>query len=234
MSAESAEKPPETAPETPKEEISEAEDKAALVGVMYSERPWIVPGWMKGAFFWIAIIAIAGLGYYELDKRLTFNKLIIDSVVEPEPWANKPTPPVNLPEGDTGKMVDLSAFKGSWVVLNFWATWCPPCRDEMPSMEMLNRRFQRDGKNIKMVAVSVDEDYKEVHRFFGETKPTFTVLWDREKTVSGAFGSRKFPETYLINPEGKVVAKYIGPRDWYNQATVQYFEQVIAGRRKPA
>jgi thiol-disulfide isomerase/thioredoxin len=119
------------------------------------------------------------------------------------------------------------------VVVNFWATWCPPCRDEMPSMEMLNRRFQQKGLNVKLLAVSVDEDWREVNRFFGETKPTFTVLWDKDKRSSTAYSTHKYPETYIIAPDGRVAAKFTGPRDWYNQATVQYFDDLVAGRRKP-
>jgi hypothetical protein len=101
-------------------------------------------------------------------------------------------------------------------------------------MEMLNRRFERDQKPIELVAVSVDEDWKQVNRFFGDTRPTFTVVWDRDKATSLRFGTRKFPETYLIDPEGKIAAKFTGPRDWYNQATVQYFDEVLAGRRDPS
>lgn len=216
------------------QEKLEGEDQKDLVGIMYSEKKWVVPAWAKAVFFWIAVLTLVPLTGYTVWKRYTFHKLLVDSVVEPENWKNVPAPELKLPGGEGAPEVALSTMRGKWVLLNFWATWCAPCRDEMPSMEMLNRRFERDQLPIELVAVSVDDDWKQVNRFFGATQPTFTVLWDREKQTSNAYGTRKFPETYLIDPEGRIAAKFIGPRDWYNQATVQYFDEVLSGRRKPA
>ena len=222
------------APAVPVKEELDGEDAARLVGIMYSEKSWIVRPWMKAVFFWCALSLLGVLGGYEASRRVQFRQLLVDSVVEPTDVGNAPAPPVKLPAGDGGAIIALDQYKGQWVMLNFWATWCPPCRDEMPSMEMLNRRLQQkyDGK-IHMVAVSVDEDWNEVNRFFGETKPTFTVLWDKTKETAFGYGTRKFPETYLIDPTGRVAAQFVGPRDWYNQATVQYFDDLLAGRRKP-
>jgi thiol-disulfide isomerase/thioredoxin len=217
----------------------EGEDAKDLVGIMYSEKKWVVPAWYKAVFFWATICLVVPLAAYTASKRFTFRRLLVDSVVEPERWGStapgnalKPAPAAQLLTGDSGGVVDLSSKKGKWVLLNFWATWCAPCRDEMPSIEMLNRRAAKDGLNLEIVAVSVDDAWGEVNRFFGAVQPTFTVLWDKEKRASGSFGTRKFPETYLIDPEGRVAAKFVGPRDWYNQGTVQYFHDVIAGRRK--
>ncbi|HEY4221331.1 MAG TPA: TlpA disulfide reductase family protein [Myxococcota bacterium] len=215
------------------EEKLEGEDAKDLVGIMYSEKKWVVPMAAKAAFFWFALILIVPLAIYTGWKRVTFKKLLVDSVVEPEGMDNEPAPAVKLPQGDGGAVVDISQYKGQWVLLNFWATWCAPCRDEMPSLEMLNRRLSKDGKQLHIVAASVDDDWKEVNRFFGDTKPTFTVLWDKDKPVSFSYGTRKFPETYLIDPDGHVAAKFTGPRDWYNQGTVQYFTDVLGGKRKP-
>ncbi len=225
-----------TEPPPERKDELDGEDQKSLVGIMYSERSWIVPTWTKVAFFWFAIALIGSLGWFEVDKRVTFRRLLVDSVVEPTPLAAKApnAPEVRLKAGEGGPEIALSQFRGKWVVLNFWATWCPPCRDEMPSMEMLNRRMTRDHPDkFAMVAISVDEDWNEVGRFFAETKPTFTVLWDRTKTSAFAYSTRKFPETYLIAPDGTVAAKFIGPRDWYNQAAVQYFDEVVSGKRKP-
>ena len=168
----------------------EGEDAKDLVGIMYSEKKWVVPAWYKAVFFWFALGLIVPLSLYTAWKRYTFQKLLVDSVVEPESWDDAPAPTVKLPQGDGGTVVDIAQYKGQWVLLNFWATWCAPCRDEMPSLEMLNRRLAKDGRPIHLVAASVDEDWKEVNRFFGETKPTFTVLWDRNKTTSYSYGTR--------------------------------------------
>lgn len=219
---------------TPKAEIAEAEtlaDKERLVGIMYSEKAWVVSPWMKVAFFWCSLVLLGGLIAYGVDKRATMARLTMDSVVEPTPLKATIAPDFTLPIGETNQGLQLSSLKGQWVFVNFWATWCPPCRDEMPSMEMLNRRF---GTKMKMLAISVDEDWKEVNRFFGEDKPSFTVLWDKSKQVSTRmYGTRKFPESFLISPEGEVVVKFVGPRDWYNLGTVQYFEEILEGKRNP-
>jgi thiol-disulfide isomerase/thioredoxin len=220
-------------PETPAPEKLEGEDAKDLVGIMYSDRKWIVPMWMKAVSFWFALALILPLASYTAWKRIKFVTLLVDSVVEPESWDDKPAPPGKLPQGDGGAVVDVAQFKGQWVLLNFWATWCAPCRDEMPSLEMLNRRMQKDKEPLHIVAASVDDDWKEVNRFFGDTRPTFTVLWDQGKATSFTYGTRKFPETYLIDPEGRVAAKFTGPRDWYNQGTVEYFHDVLSGKRKP-
>lgn len=212
----------------------EGEDTGSLVGIMYSERHWAVPPWIKAAFFWVTMVSFGALVAYNVSNRLEFNGLLVSGAVGPEPWGNKTAPAVVLAPGADGEPVDIAKFRGQWVLLNFWATWCAPCRDEMPSLEMLNRRLTRDGKPVQMIAVSVDEDWAEVNRFFGATAPTFTVLWDRDKKTALSYGSRKFPETFLIDPEGRVAAKFTGPRDWYSQATVQYFDEVVAGKRKPS
>ncbi len=211
------------------------ESKNDIVGVMAAASSWVVPFWIKAAWFWLAVVTLGGLSYEQISKRATFRHLLVDSVVEPEaPTSGMAAPDFTLPPGPQGDAVALAGLKGKWVLVNFWATWCPPCRDEMPSLEMLQRRLTRDAPGkLEMLAVSVDENWAEVNRFFGSTQPTFRVLWDREKTASAAYGSRKFPETYLIAPDGTVAAKFTGPRDWYNQGMVQYFTEVLAGSRKP-
>jgi thiol-disulfide isomerase/thioredoxin len=210
-----------------------------VIGIMAAHSSWVVPQWIKAIAFVISVVAIGGLAWAQVDKRATFMTLLVDSTAEPEEWGNRVAPNFNLPkgpapDGGAAEMIDLSTLKGSWVLVNFWATWCPPCRDEMPSLEMLTRRMARDhGQNIKMVTVTVDEDWNEVNRFFGATLPTFMVLWDRDKKIASSYGSSRFPETYLINPDGRVAAKFTGPRDWYNQGMVQYFDEVVRGKRKP-
>ena len=218
----------------PQTQLEGEDGEAAQIGIMYSERTWTVRPWMKAVSFWVFVFAIGGMGVHEIAKRREFRGLLVDSVVEPENWGNAPAPEIALnavyrdgKEG--GGAVKLSEFKGKWVFINFWATWCAPCRDEMPSMEMLNRRF---GKELVVMSVSVDDDQTQIARFFGDEKPSFLVLWDKEKKFTTTYGSRKFPESYLIAPDGRMAAKFTGPRDWYNQGTVQYFTDVLGGVRK--
>jgi thiol-disulfide isomerase/thioredoxin len=222
----------ETETKKPAGEELEGEGQERLVGIMYSERQWVVPEAWKVIFLFGAVAMIVGLVAFSVDKRLDLRRLQLDSVVEPTPMRNVAAPDFVLPKGETNEGIRLSQYKGKWVFVNFWATWCPPCRDEMPSMEMLNRRFK--DKDFVMLAISVDEDWGEVNRFFGETAPSFEVVWDKRKTASRMYGTSKFPESYLIAPDGTVAAKFVGPRDWYNVGTVEYFEGVLAGKRDPA
>ena len=208
----------------------EGEGQERLVGIMYSEQRWVVAEWMKVAFLLVAIAMLGGLVYSTVQKRVELVRLMMDSVVEPTPMSGVTAPDFVLPVGESNQEVKLSDHRGKWVFVNFWATWCPPCRDEMPSMEMLNRRFK---DQMVMIAISIDEDWNEVNRFFGETQPSFQVLWDKRKTAARLYGTRKFPETYLIAPDGTVAAKFVGPRDWYNLGTVKYFESLLAGNRDP-
>jgi peroxiredoxin len=131
---------------------------------------------------------------------------------DPVPVAlqNREAPDFQLPDVN-GKMVSLSAQRGHPVMINFWATWCPPCIEEMPSMEELARSIQ--NTDLRMFAISVDENWDLVRRFFAAgTK--MGVLLDTSKDVPKKFGTEKYPETFLIDASGKVRHYFINKRDW--------------------
>ena len=112
-----------------------------------------------------------------------------------------------------GAPVNLSALRGKVVFLNFWATWCPPCRTEMPSMEMLNEVFS--SSDFVMLAVNVEKEGREVVPAFLERNPhSFKILLDLEEEVQRAYGVYRFPETFLIDKEGRVARHYIGAYNW--------------------
>jgi thiol-disulfide isomerase/thioredoxin len=111
-----------------------------------------------------------------------------------------------------GRIVRLSDFRGEVVVLNFWATWCPPCVDEMPSLEKLHRAL--GSKGLRVVAVSVDQSLDDIEHFRDKYELTFLILHDDGAKVSHAFFTFKYPETYILDREGILISKVIGPRDW--------------------
>lgn len=111
----------------------------------------------------------------------------------------------------SGARVSLAGLRGKLVFLNFWATWCPPCVDEMPSMEKLAQQFQ--DKDFAMLAVSVDEKDEDVRRFFPRGT-AMTVLRDPQRQISKQYGTEKFPETYLIDGNGRILYHFINKRDW--------------------
>jgi len=125
-----------------------------------------------------------------------------------------------------GKTVRLSGLRGKVVVLNLWTTWCPPCREEMPSMERLHR--QLGGPSFALLAVSQDDGNAEgVRAFVRETGVTFPVLLDPERQVGSRYGVWGYPETFIIDREGRIVEHVIGPRTWDTPAQVAALEALM-------
>ena len=110
----------------------------------------------------------------------------------------------------SGKQWSLHALRGRPVLVSFWATWCPPCVEEMPSLEALARRL---GEGATVLAVSVDENWDAIRRFFPGGTP-LTVLLDPTRQAPARFGTSKFPESFLIAPNGQVRHAFINQRDW--------------------
>jgi peroxiredoxin len=108
----------------------------------------------------------------------------------------------------------LSDFRGKVVFLNFWATWCKPCREEMPSMEILNKNFEKDG--LVILAVSIDRvtTTKEIPPFVKGLNLTFPVLIDSWGKTDKPYKRMGVPETFIIDQEGIIREIVIGPRDW--------------------
>jgi peroxiredoxin len=126
-----------------------------------------------------------------------------------------------------GQAVRLSQYRGQVVLLNLWATWCPPCREEMPSMERLWQRLKDRG--FVLLAVSEDEQgAAAVRPFVQEMQLTFPVLLDPTGDVGSRYGVWGYPESFLIDREGRVVERVIGPRDWASPAQIAAIERLLA------
>ena len=124
-----------------------------------------------------------------------------------------------------GKNISLSDFKGKIVFLNFWTTWCPTCRIEMPSMEKLHQRLK--NKNFAMVTINLQESASQVKAFFKEFKLTFTALLDSTGEVGASFGIRAIPTTYILDKTGRIIGLVSGPREWDSKAAISLFENLI-------
>jgi thiol-disulfide isomerase/thioredoxin len=120
-------------------------------------------------------------------------------------------PPVAITDAQ-GVLVPSDAFSKGVVLLNFWATWCPPCIDEMPSLLRLGERVQTLS-GVRLVTVSVDDTYDDVREFFAGQEPAFSVLHDPEQKAANLLGTTKFPETYVL-VDGRIRGLIVGPRDW--------------------
>jgi peroxiredoxin len=128
-----------------------------------------------------------------------------------------------------GNDVRLSDYKGKLVFLNFWATWCPPCREEMPSMERLFQALK--DRPFAMLAVSVDPSLRTVARFKAEFGYSFPILWDHEQEASRLYGTTGVPETFIIAPDGTLLFKIIGPDDWSKPENVSAIEKLLPRSR---
>jgi thiol-disulfide isomerase/thioredoxin len=195
-----------------------------------------------------AIVAVAATiavtAYFAWDVYLTRPKVEQQQLDPAKVFgvdrARAAAPPLELTALD-GSKVSLAALRGQVVFVNFWATWCPPCRDEMPTMVQLGQDLERrfPGK-FKMVAVSVDDGWAPVKEYFAA--PPFhgppagvTVVLDEAKTTPQAFYCTargfcpdiKFPETYIVDQKGQLVGYVVGPRDWSHPAARAYLERLI-------
>jgi cytochrome c biogenesis protein CcmG/thiol:disulfide interchange protein DsbE len=125
---------------------------------------------------------------------------------------------------DADRKVDLHDFQGKILVLNFWATWCPPCVSEMPSLVELQQRL--GPKGVTVLGVSVDLDGDAYHRFVTNYKIDFLTVRDPDHKSSDLYGSFKFPETYIIDRRGIVRRKFIGPVDWGSPEIVDFLTKL--------
>jgi len=124
-----------------------------------------------------------------------------------------------------GKKVSLDDLKGKLVILNFWATWCPPCRLEMPSMEKIYNEFK--GGGLEVVAINFMEGPESIKSFLKENDLTFTVLMDKAGEISQSYGVHALPITFLIGRKGNVLARSIGYKDWHNKKTRKFISSLL-------
>lgn len=124
-----------------------------------------------------------------------------------------------------GRTVTKDNFGGKLLVLNFWATWCPPCVEEFPSLNNLASQFKQQG--VVVLGVSIDKNEAAYKAFVQRNQPAFLVARDPEANIPTSYGSFKWPETYVIDRSGKVVQKYIGPRDWSDPAIVNSIKALL-------
>lgn len=131
-------------------------------------------------------------------------------------------------QDQNGRLFRLSEFEGNYVFLNFWATWCPPCIEELPAMDALNNRWQT--KPFTMIAVSVDNSWDEINSFLGRLNrsPSFLILHDPGKYVATEFFNiEKYPETFLIGPDRKVLKHYAGSFNWFSEKKIKDLEHIF-------
>jgi peroxiredoxin len=126
-----------------------------------------------------------------------------------------------------GERRTLASYRGQYVLLNFWATWCPPCLAEMPSMEQLQQKLSE--RRFTVVAASSDEaGASAVRPFIDKLGVTFPILLDTDKKMARVYGAQDLPLSFLINPQGQVIAAAKGTRDWASAQAIEVVGELIS------
>jgi thiol-disulfide isomerase/thioredoxin len=158
----------------------------------------------------IVVVAAAGTALAEADIK---------------PWKGKAILPLARIDLE-GRFVDLNDLQGRVLVVNFWATWCEPCRDEMPSLQRLRERL--DGKPFDVLTVNYGESREKISQFLGKEKIALPVLLDPEKESAKEWGVGGLPMTFLIDAKGRVRYSVFGECDWSEGPSVAFVEKLLA------
>jgi len=134
----------------------------------------------------------------------------------------KPAPEFALNDGQ--RSVDLAKFRGRVVVLNFWASWCAPCIEEMPSLELM----QRELPQVQVLGVDSDEEFSTYQSFIAARHVSVLTVFDQAQTSNALYGSFRYPETYIIDKKGVVRRKLIGPQDFTSADIIDYLKKLAA------
>ncbi len=124
-----------------------------------------------------------------------------------------------------GGMASLEDYRGKLIFLNFWATWCPPCRAEMPSMQRLWEEFKEE--DFVILAINIQEEIKLVSSFMNERGLSFPVLLDEKGEVARSYGISGIPATFFLNPDGEIIGKAVGARDWASEESFGLIEELL-------
>jgi peroxiredoxin len=155
----------------------------------------------------------------------TLFALLLNSDTPAPVGRGTPAPAFELPLAGGGPSLGVEQLRGKVVLLNFWATWCKPCEDEMPAMERLYQSLA--GTDFELVAVSVDEDEAAVNAFVDRLGLSFPVLMDSTKKVAIAYQTFRFPESLLVGRDGVVRERYVGPKDWDSDAYLNRIQRLL-------
>ncbi len=128
-----------------------------------------------------------------------------------------------------GRPAKLADLRGRVVVLNFWATWCPPCVDEMASLNRLHQQVAQRGGMV--LGISVDDDAAAYEKFLREQQVSFPTYRDPAKTISQRYGTFMYPETYILDQNGRIARKIIGPQNWDSPDLLGYVRSLLNTQR---
>jgi peroxiredoxin len=158
---------------------------------------------------------------------LLFFWTLAGSAQEAQPSPGASAAALELP-GVDGRIHRLAAYRGKVVLVNFWASWCEPCREEMPSIESLRRSMS--GEPFVVLAVNVGEGAQTARRFADTVQLGAVLLMDRSGATARAWGARALPSTFVVGPAGTIRYRYVGALDWSSPAVRDVIKGLMPGR----
>jgi peroxiredoxin len=178
---------------------------------------------MRRRGVWQATTIVAALGLLLVGKATDAREHLYEAMgmakVPP-----KAAPDFTLPTTD-GQQVSLQQYRGKVVFLNFWATWCIPCREEMPALERLHQTYQ--AQDLAILSIDLKESADQVKAFFQKHSLSFPALLDSNGAVFRDYLVAGMPTTYLIGRDGTLLARGVGGRDWTRAEALQLIQQLI-------
>jgi thiol-disulfide isomerase/thioredoxin len=188
---------------------------------------WTAPRWLGVSFVVLALSAAGAVTASSVARRASGEFERARSAVDADELSADAASTFALPARGGGTL-DLAQLRGKVLLVTFWATWCPPCRVEEPSLRELARSLSPDS--FQLLAISVDDGWDPVDRFFGAANPPYSVLLDRGAVVSRTWGTTRFPESYIVDPSGNLRLKFAGPRDWTDPNVLMLLQRLGAHR----
>ncbi len=190
----------------------------------------------KTALFPFAALCLAVIVSYALLKNEIVNRPPLEHLDTSQrpasPMEGKKAPSFTL-KNLNGETVRLKDHLGKILFINIWATWCEPCREEMPAMEKLYNTLK--GKDFEMLAISIDKDgEKSVRPYVKELGLTFPVLLDPKNRVSKKYKTTGVPETFIVNRNGTIVYHQLGPENWASPEMIETFKEMMFGQKNDA
>ena len=193
---------------------------------------FISPRFLFASVLCLGVLQISASHLLAGEKQLSSKAINYKLVSNLQEMKDKsPAPDFTLPDLERGK-VSLKDFRGKLLMLNFWASWCVPCREEMPAMERLYQRYKDRG--FVILGVNIKDDKKSAISFVRELKITFPIGFDPNGDVGLLYGAWGLPATYLIDARGIALARAWGPADWFSPGARELIEALLDAKSYPS